>query len=506
MARKALSELKLEDIDFDVIKECTDKNYLKKYIKLIEDDGSYFIDLLNACKNKLLEVAPKEYYLLYPRSASAEEIDEATKDLLAWEDNVKEIDESLKRSKQAEIFDDIPGLKVSAPIRGQEAVHARPNVQKKEGQPKAMEDKDRKKDDVYARDKTRMKDYYSAWDKVDVDKLEEELDEEERAAEEARQKHFEDMKDEQEQAQAFSKVGDLPTGVPEAHRKHMADSEKEKGNEAFYARDWEEAEAYYSRSIHYRPDDPSTWSNRALVRLKQDKPQKALEDCEHALALNGQHVKALHRKGKALFELRRYEDAVRAFQLALAESPGNSQINGDLMVARKKLRLHDDVNSMPGRPVDAEPSCRIEELDDDEPANAAASTPLPAGYTRIMIEEDSDSEDDEPAPPKPPVSTGGSTGSGFKKIVIEEASGSESEDELPTSPKAPATSSRQEEQAASAAPALSANGFRKVAIVEESDSEDEAPQKSSGSFAPPPRTAATTAPAPEAAVSFDDMD
>ena len=68
--------------------------------------------------------------------------------------------------------------------------------------------------------------------------------------------------------------------VPEAHKKHMADSEKEKGNEAFYSRDYDEAEAgeflrisisalrieaYYSRSLQYMADDPSTWSNRALA-------------------------------------------------------------------------------------------------------------------------------------------------------------------------------------------------------------------------------------------------
>ncbi|CAE7037077.1 Spag1 [Symbiodinium natans] len=97
--------------------------------------------------------------------------------------------------------------------------------------------------------------------------------------------------------------------VPEAHKKHMADSEKEKGNEAFYSKDFTEAEAYYTRSLQYQADDASAWTNRALVRLKLGNPQGALEDCEHALALNGSHIKALHRKGKALYELQRFADA-----------------------------------------------------------------------------------------------------------------------------------------------------------------------------------------------------
>merc|ERR1719420_2607808 len=112
--------------------------------------------------------------------------------------------------------------------------------------------------------------------------MEEEVDKELQAEEEAKRKHFEDMKEEQAAFHATTAVGaakELPTNLPEAQKRFLADSEKEKGNEAFYARDYEEAEAYYSRSIHFRADDPSTWANRALVRLKLERAQAALEDC-----------------------------------------------------------------------------------------------------------------------------------------------------------------------------------------------------------------------------------
>ncbi|CAK0838634.1 unnamed protein product [Prorocentrum cordatum] len=93
--------------------------------------------------------------------------------------------------------------------------------------------------DAYARDKTRMKDYYRAWDSFDVDKMEEELDAEEREEAEARRVHFEGLKEEQDEANRGSaiRVDGLPDGVPEAHRKYLADCEKEKGNEAFYSKD-----------------------------------------------------------------------------------------------------------------------------------------------------------------------------------------------------------------------------------------------------------------------------
>lgn len=246
----------------------------------------------------------------------------------------------------------------------------------------------------------------------------------------------------------------------------MADTEKEKGNEAFYAKDFDEAEAYYTRSLQFKADDPSTWANRALVRLKLGKPEGALEDCEHSLALNGRYMKALHRKGKALHDLGRFEDAVKSFQLALAESPGNTQINGDLAVARRKLRTAEPAS---GAPV-------IEELDPvtNQPIGTAApkkAPPVRANFTRVAIEEDSDSESEEEVPIR--SSTG--AGQGFRKVVIEEVSGSEDEEEDGDSNSAGAVPSASSTASPSRSAAGTENaGFRKVVITEDSDSEEDA--------------------------------
>jgi len=490
-----LKEIKLEDVDFDRVKECTDKHVLKRYIQLLEDDGSYFVDLLKACKDKLLQVAPKEYYLLYPITASEQDIDEVTRDLLDWETAVKETDRALLSAKKDRIFDDVPKVSSSIPVRGQEPVVARPNLPPK-GEPKRPEPQ--RKSDAYARDKRNMKDYYSAWDRVDVDTIEQEMEKEEQELEESRQKHFEDLKSQQEEAQATSEIGQgvSTDTVPQAHWKHMADSEKEKGNEAFYSKDYEEAEAYYSRSLQFRADDPSAWANRALARLKLENAAGALEDCEHSLALNPRYMKALHRKGKALYELKRYEEAVRCFQLALAESPGNTQINGDLMVARRHLRSDGPAPEERPRPrrVDAEPTCRIEEVEDEAPR-----APPAAGYTRVQIEE-GDSEDEEEegasgtaggaAAAAPAAAPGSGRGGGFHKVVIEEVS--DSEEEAP--PPAPAGSARAPAAVSPAeARAVSAGGR-----------EEERP--AAAAFAPPPRTAPVPPAEPAPVLSFDDMD
>jgi len=500
MAPMALDEIKLEDIDFDVVKQCTDKRIVKRYIKLIEEDGNYFTDLLKACKEKLLLIAPKDYYLLYPIAASENEITDATADLLEWEASVKEIDKSLKNVKKDRLYDNVVGYKVSAPIRGQEVERtARPNVQKEPGRPK-LEDGPRAEDDRFARDKTNMKDYYKSWDKVDVDEMEEEFDEKEKKEEEARRVHFEDLKEQQDETNTFAPIKVEGTeAVPEAHRRYMADTEKEKGNEAFYAKDWEEAEAYYSRSLRYKADDPSTWANRALVRIKLNNAQGALQDCDHALAVNPNYMKALHRKGKALHELGRYEDAVKSFQLALAESPGNTQINGDLMVARRKLRTDPTPASRPMAkgPASTTSAPRIEELESTTHMPKAKAPAPAANYTRVAIEEDSDSEEEDAGGGGSVSST---SGQGFRKIAIEEVSCSEDEEEVPVKtsavsrasaapPSAPRTAS-----SPSTASKPSSAGFKKVVIEEDSDSgEDAAPAARSttggSSFTPPPRVA-----------------
>jgi|Transcript_37680 tetratricopeptide (TPR) repeat protein len=502
-----LDEIKLEDIDYEVVKECKDKEVLKQYLKLLADDGNYFVDLVNAVKDRLFDVAPKDYYLLYPRQVSQTEADDITKDLLEWQDSVKQTDEALLKSRKNKIWDDV-GAGVTAPIRGQEPVVSRPNTYRKE------EIKDEKKKSAqggrYARDKTKMKDYYAAWDQIDVDALEAEFDEEEHKAEEARRKHFEDMKEEQDNVHnAFTDFdSDVNDNVPDAHRRHLADSEKEKGNEAFYSKDYEEAEAYYSRSLQYRADDPSVWANRALARLKLQRFAPALEDCEHALAVNPRYMKALHRKGKALYELQRYEEAVQSFQLALMESPGNTQINGDLMVARRKLRS--DGPGVPQPKTFAPPqrsrrpdesTCIIEEIEDEDEHDGKTRKMPEPGYTRVQIEEDSDSEEDEESPCNRIDSTG------FHKVQIQECSDDSEEDREP----------EREPASAQACTSTPSKHFQKVQIVDESDSDEDVVQRPISKASPPEgkKDEETLRPcidvvtsAPEAAhdLDFDGMD
>lgn len=54
------NDLKLDDITYEWMETCTDLRLLKKAIKLIEEDGNYFIDLKNALKKRISELFPQE--------------------------------------------------------------------------------------------------------------------------------------------------------------------------------------------------------------------------------------------------------------------------------------------------------------------------------------------------------------------------------------------------------------------------------------------------------------
>ena len=60
-----LESIRLEDIDFTTVQKCTDGLVLEKYAKLIEDDGGYFKELLDACKQKMKEVDPARFRRRY---------------------------------------------------------------------------------------------------------------------------------------------------------------------------------------------------------------------------------------------------------------------------------------------------------------------------------------------------------------------------------------------------------------------------------------------------------
>ncbi|GAO45881.1 hypothetical protein G7K_0127-t1 [Saitoella complicata NRRL Y-17804] len=105
---------------------------------------------------------------------------------------------------------------------------------------------------------------------------------------------------------------------------------KNKGNTAFKKGEYEAALTFYSEAMILDPQDQVYPSNRAMTNLKLERWADAEEDCNKALALTAQNVKALWRRGIARKNLGKLVEARQDWELALKIEPGNSTIMDEL--------------------------------------------------------------------------------------------------------------------------------------------------------------------------------
>jgi tetratricopeptide (TPR) repeat protein len=122
-------------------------------------------------------------------------------------------------------------------------------------------------------------------------------------------------------------VSPLVEGI---QKKHQAESERLKGNEAVKSKDFSEAVYHYTNSIDLNPKEAFTYANRSMAYLKQKIYANALMDASEAIKLKPGYLKAHHRRGKAYTGLGKYEEAIRDFQYILENEPENKDVNKDL--------------------------------------------------------------------------------------------------------------------------------------------------------------------------------
>ncbi|XP_049879215.1 protein unc-45 homolog B [Pectinophora gossypiella] len=109
-----------------------------------------------------------------------------------------------------------------------------------------------------------------------------------------------------------------------------AETYKNKGNEAFKAENFEEAISLYSKAISLSDKDSrdaATYlKNRAAAYLKIKDYDKAIKDCDDALAIVPEDPKALFRRAQALETLERFEEAYRDAKTIFTVDPTNKAV------------------------------------------------------------------------------------------------------------------------------------------------------------------------------------
>lgn len=110
----------------------------------------------------------------------------------------------------------------------------------------------------------------------------------------------------------------------------FADEQKEKADAAFKEGVYRDAIVYYTRALRHTPKNERLLSNRSVAYFKISKFQLALDDAVMAADIEPKWPKIYFRKGQALRALRRWEDAVAAFEVGQALDPDNAEWNKEL--------------------------------------------------------------------------------------------------------------------------------------------------------------------------------
>lgn len=120
-----------------------------------------------------------------------------------------------------------------------------------------------------------------------------------------------------------------------------AEEHKQKGNESFKAKNWDDAIKYYNKAITLDPNNAAYYSNRAGAWTSKGNHESALADANKCLNQDAQFVKGYSRKGKALFDLQRWDEAEAAYKEGLevdASNDGCTRGLADIKNAKDRIR------------------------------------------------------------------------------------------------------------------------------------------------------------------------
>uniref|UniRef100_A0A8C8RM55 RNA polymerase II-associated protein 3 n=1 Tax=Pelusios castaneus TaxID=367368 RepID=A0A8C8RM55_9SAUR len=225
---------------------------------------------------------------------NAEELQDFVRELESWEKDIKQMDSELKKQSG------IPQESLP-PIRN-EAYRKKKKSKAKMSSKKTTEENK----------KNKIKSYdYEAWGKLDVDKILEELDKEDSAHD------------------SLSPESDSEEdGIHIDAEKALA--EKEKGNMYFQQGKYDEAIKCYTKGMNADPYNPVLPTNRASAFFRMKKFSVAESDCNLALALNKNYIKAYARRGAARFALQNLEGAKEDYEKVLELDPNNFEARNEL--------------------------------------------------------------------------------------------------------------------------------------------------------------------------------
>ncbi|XP_045647985.1 tetratricopeptide repeat protein 1 [Ursus americanus] len=117
---------------------------------------------------------------------------------------------------------------------------------------------------------------------------------------------------------------------------------KEEGNAQFKRGDYIEAESSYSQALQMCPscfqkDRSILFSNRAAARMKQDKKEMAISDCNKAIQLNPSYIRAILRRAELYEKTDKLDEALEDYKSILEKDPSIHQAREACMRLPKQI-------------------------------------------------------------------------------------------------------------------------------------------------------------------------
>uniref|UniRef100_H3D704 Sperm associated antigen 1 n=1 Tax=Tetraodon nigroviridis TaxID=99883 RepID=H3D704_TETNG len=302
----------VEHLNYDYIRNSKDAKYLEKVLAVLRsgDEGIY-PHLIRFCETHLEKLDPRSRALRRENPVATatcvqdDEWRQIVDDLMTWEKDMK-MAEASQQQQQLFVAENIP------PVRGSNCpVSFCKNPLPKKGKSSSKHPRPRD---------------YREWDKFDVETECEKINQ--------------SVKNEPP-AKINNSCLKIKTQVDaslltEREKLHLANNEKILGNEAFVARDYEEAVAYYSRSLSIIPT-VAAYNNRAQAEIKLQHWHRALKDCQSVLELEAGNIKALLRRATAYHHMDQFQMAAEDLRVVLKEEPNNPAATKLLTETEKKL-------------------------------------------------------------------------------------------------------------------------------------------------------------------------
>ena len=124
-------------------------------------------------------------------------------------------------------------------------------------------------------------------------------------------------------------------------RKKEAQNEKIKGNELMKTKEYDEAIRHYTKAINYDEYEPTIYCNRALAYIKNTQYNNGLEDCNKAIDLKHDYIKAYYRRAICEKNLKKFKESLEDFLYVYNDNPNSNDVLNEINLMIEKWKDYD---------------------------------------------------------------------------------------------------------------------------------------------------------------------